>query len=152
MNPAPPNINSSTKSIDLMQNTRPLFNNVADIQRPLFSKSLDPPLLIIGDNVPPGKYMFVEYSFDIPMIYSQNIRKKFPMKFRGIFPNNVPGILNIGIFPDCPMNILRMLIRLFPIFAQYLWKSDSKSLWKSSKYVTIANNCKQLIITVITKF
>ena len=38
-----------------------------------------------------------------------NIQKKFPMKFQGIFPINVPEILNIGIFPDCFMNILQML-------------------------------------------
>ena len=60
-----------------------------------------------------GKYMFVEYSWNIAMIYSRNIRKKFPMKFWGIFPNNVPRILNIGIFPECPMNILRMLHAFF---------------------------------------
>ena len=35
---------------------------------------------------PPGKYMFVEYLWNIPMICSRNNRKKFPMKFRGIFP------------------------------------------------------------------
>ena len=43
------------------------------------------------------------------MKYSQNVWKKFPMKFRGKFPNNVPGILNIVISPECCMNILRML-------------------------------------------
>ena len=53
--------------------------------------------------------MFLEYSGNILMIYSQNIPKKFPMKLRGIFPNNVPRILNIGIFPDYSMDILRML-------------------------------------------
>ena len=47
------------------------------------------------------------------MIYSWYVRKKFPMKFRGIFPNNVPGILNIGIFPEHSMNILRMLHAFF---------------------------------------
>ena len=31
------------------------------------------------------------------------------MKLRRIFSNNVPRILNIGIFPDYSMNILRML-------------------------------------------
>ena len=62
---------------------------------------------------PPGKYMFVEYSKNIPMRYSQYIRKKFPMKLRGIFRNNVPGILNTGIFPDYSMNILRMLHAFF---------------------------------------
>ena len=46
---------------------------------------------------------------DIPSIFG----KKFPMKFRGIFQNNVPGILNTGIFPDCSMNILRMLHGFF---------------------------------------
>ena len=56
-----------------------------------------------------GKYMFVEYSWNIPMIYSQNNRKKFAMKFRVIFPNSVPRILNIGIFPDCSMKVLQML-------------------------------------------
>ena len=38
----------------------------------------------------------------IPVRYSQYIWKKFPMKFRGIFRNNVPGILNIGIFQAVP--------------------------------------------------
>ena len=35
------------------------------------------------------------------------------MKFRGIFPNNVPKMLNIGIFPEFSMNILRMLHAFF---------------------------------------
>ena len=35
------------------------------------------------------------------------------MKFRGIFPNNVAGILNIGIFHDCSMNVLEMLHAFF---------------------------------------
>ena len=35
------------------------------------------------------------------------------MKFRGIFRNNVPGILNIGTFTGCSMNILRMLHTFF---------------------------------------
>ena len=43
------------------------------------------------------------------MIYSMNVQKNIPMKFRGIFPNNVPGILNVEIFHDCSMNILRIL-------------------------------------------
>ena len=41
---------------------------------------------------PPGKYMVLEYLWIIPMIYSQNIRKKFPMKLRGMLPDNVPGM------------------------------------------------------------
>ena len=47
------------------------------------------------------------------MIYSRNIWEMFPMKFWGIFPNNIPGILNIGIFPECSMNITRMLHAFF---------------------------------------
>ena len=45
---------------------------------------------ILGESCPVllGKYIFVEYSWNIPMIYSQKIWKKFSMKFRGIFPNN----------------------------------------------------------------
>ena len=35
------------------------------------------------------------------------------MKFRGIFPNNVAGILNIGIFHDCSMNVLETLHAFF---------------------------------------
>ena len=42
------------------------------------------------------------------MIYSRNVRKKFAI-FRGISPNNVPEILNIGIFPESFMNILHVL-------------------------------------------
>ena len=57
--------------------------------------------------------MFLEYMWNIPMTYSQNIQKKFPMKFRGIIPSKVPGMLNIGLFPDCSMNILRMLHAFF---------------------------------------
>ena len=57
----------------------------------------------------PGKYMLVEYTWNIPIIYSRNIRKKFPMKFWEIFPITVPGILIIGIFPTCSMNMLRTL-------------------------------------------
>ena len=33
-----------------------------------------------------GKYMFVEYSWNIPMMYFQNIRKKFPYEI----PGNIP--------------------------------------------------------------
>ena len=69
--------------------------------------------LNIKGSDPPGKYMFVEYSWNIPIRYSQYIPKKFPMKFRGIFRNNAPGMLNIGMFPDCSMNILQILHRIF---------------------------------------
>ena len=74
---------------------------------------------LIEKIVPTGqtdvREIFVEHSHEYIHIfinifmYSQNIRKKFLMKFREIFPNNFPGTLNIGIFPDCSMNILRML-------------------------------------------
>ena len=37
----------------------------------------------------------------------------FPMKFWGIVPNNVLGILNIGISSECSMNILQMLHAFF---------------------------------------
>ena len=80
--------------------------------------------------------IFVEHSLEIFPVYSE----KFPMKFRRIFRNNVPGILNIGIFSGCSMNIVRMLhtffwwvkkynssflywIRLFLIFPKRLWRS-----------------------------
>ena len=53
--------------------------------------------------------IFVEHSLEIFPVYS----KKFPIKFRRIFRSNVPGILNIGKFPGCFMNILRMLQALF---------------------------------------
>ena len=46
--------------------------------------------------------IFVEHSHNIFPEYLE----KFPMKFRGIFPNNVPAILKIEIFPDCFTNIL----------------------------------------------
>ena len=62
---------------------------------------------------PLGKYMFAEYLWSNRMRYSQYIPRKFPMKSWGILPNNVPGILNIGIFPDCSVNILRMLHAFF---------------------------------------
>ena len=35
------------------------------------------------------------------------------MKFQETFPNNVLGIFNIGMFPECTMNILRMLNAFF---------------------------------------
>ena len=63
--------------------------------------------------IPPGKYMPVEHLWNIPVRYSQHVGKIFPMKFWGIFQNSVPGILNIGIFSDCSMNILRMLLAFF---------------------------------------
>ena len=53
--------------------------------------------------------IFVEHSHDIFPEYLE----KFPIKFRGKFPNNVRGILNIGIFSECSMNILEMLHALF---------------------------------------
>ena len=36
-------------------------------------------------NNPTGKFMFVEYSWNIPKIYSRDIRKRFPMKSWAIF-------------------------------------------------------------------
>ena len=71
--------------------------------------------LFLEGRLPIGQICIVECSRNIPMIYSQNIRKKLLMKFRGVFPNNVPGILNIGIFSECSMNILRMLHALFSV-------------------------------------
>ena len=68
---------------------------------------------------PPVKYMFVEYSWNIPMIYFLNIRIKFSITFWGIFPNYVSGILHIGIFPECSMNILRMLQAFFRWIKKY---------------------------------
>ena len=61
----------------------------------------------------PGKHMFVGYSWNIPMIYSRDIREKVPVKFWGILTTNVPGILNIRIFPEYAMNILEMLDAFF---------------------------------------
>ena len=37
------------------------------------------------------------------------------MKFRVIFPNDLPGILNIGITSDGSMNILRILHAFFKV-------------------------------------
>ena len=54
-------------------------------------------------DIPPEKYMSVEYSWDIPMRYSQYIRIKFLIKFCGIFRNNIPRILN-------PTNVTRMFL------------------------------------------
>ena len=54
---------------------------------------------------PKGKYMYVEYLWSIPMIYFPNIRETFAMKFRGISPNNFPGIMNLGIFHEYPANV-----------------------------------------------
>ena len=53
----------------------------------------------------PRIYIFMKYSWNIFMIHSRNIRKKLP--------NNVLGILSIVIFPECSMNILRMLHPFF---------------------------------------
>ena len=55
---------------------------------------------------PPGKYTLMEYLWNIPMRYSKYIRRKFPMRLRVIFRNNIPGILSVGIFLDCSINIL----------------------------------------------
>ena len=37
------------------------------------------------------------------------VRGIFVEYYYDVFPNNAPRILNIGIFPECSMNILRML-------------------------------------------
>ena len=79
------------------------------------------------------------------------------MKFWGIFRNNVLGILKIGIFPDCSMNILRMLHAIILGGSRNTIAVFSSGLgcfcyslsvygilifsWKFSKYATIANNC-----------
>ena len=49
--------------------------------------------------------IFVEHAHDIFSEYSE----KVPYEIPGIFQNNIPGILNITIFPECSMNIRRML-------------------------------------------
>ena len=67
--------------------------------------------------------MFVEYSCNIPLRYPQYIRKKFSMKLREIFRNNVAGILNLGIFPDCSMNILQNVTRFFSVDQEIQWFS-----------------------------
>ena len=67
----------------------------------------------ITNSYPTVKFMFVEYSWNIPMRYSQYILKKFLMKSREIFRNNVSGMLNIGRFSYCSMNIFRMLYAFF---------------------------------------
>ena len=64
-----------------------------------------------------AKYMFLEYSWNIPMIYYifleylENVPYEIPGNIPwGIFQEywiyvysvgNVPGILNVGIFPEC---------------------------------------------------
>ena len=57
----------------------------------------------------PGKYMFVEYSWNIPTIHSRNIRKKFPMKFRGMFPGECSGNIEYRNIPwmshEYPTNV-----------------------------------------------
>ena len=65
---------------------------------------------------PPRKYMLAEYSWNVTLIYSRNIGKKVPMKFRRIFPNNVPRIMNIEyslnipwISYECYMHSLRRI-------------------------------------------
>ena len=97
-------------------------------------------------------------------ICSWNIRGTFPWYIPGIFGKrslwnsgeyslrNVVGILNVGIFPECSMNILRMLHLYFWWIKKYIsrWGCSWYSLsafenlifsWKSNKYLTIANNC-----------
>ena len=49
--------------------------------------------------------IFVEHSHEISPVYCENVPNEIPVIFR----NNVPGMLNIGIFPDCSMNILPIL-------------------------------------------
>ena len=58
------------------------------------------------------------------------------MKFRGIHPSDVTGMLYLGIFLECFMNILRMLqVNPTSVFKNQIFS------WKSSKYGTIADNC-----------
>ena len=78
--------------------------------------------------------IFVEHSLEIFPVYSE----KFPVKFRRIFRNNVPGILNIGKFPGCSMNILLMLPAFLggsrntiAVFENLIFP------WKSRKYGNI---------------
>ena len=52
---------------------------------------------------------------NIPMIYSQNIRKMFTMKFWGIFPNNVPGILFVKYSRNIPMMYSQNIREKFPM-------------------------------------
>ena len=60
-----------------------------------------------GPTYVPG--IFVEHSLEIFPVHSEKIPNEIP----GMFRNNVPGILNIGIFPGCSINILPMLHTFF---------------------------------------
>ena len=53
--------------------------------------------------------IFVEHSHEISPVYCEKVPNEIPVIFR----NNVPGMLNIGIFPDCSMNILPILYEIF---------------------------------------
>ena len=110
--------------------------------------------------------MFVEYSWNIPMIYSRNIRKNFPMKLRGIFPEECSGnteYTNIpwGMFQkywmqEYSLNVPWISYECYMHFYRWIKKYNSrwgcswyslsvfehlKLSWKSNKYVLIANNC-----------
>ena len=63
----------------------------------------------------PTKQIFVEYSWNISIINSQNIWKKFPMKFREIFPNNVPGILFVEYSWNIPMMYSQNILKKSPL-------------------------------------
>ena len=79
--------------------------------------------------------IFVEHSHEIFPVYC--FRIKFPMKFWGIFLNNVPVMLNIGILPDYSMHILRVLhafFRWIPSRHRRLFnaeKTSSQVAWKT---------------------
>ena len=105
---------------------------------------------------PPYKSMFVEYSWNIPMIYSRNIRKTFPTKFRGTFIEECSGNIEYTNIPwgmfleywmqEYSMNVPWISYKSYMHFFRRIKNSIVDEAvpdicWKSNKYITIANNC-----------
>ena len=56
--------------------------------------------------------IFVEHYHDIFPEYLKKVAYQIP---GNILKNNVPGILNIGILPECSIKILRFLNAFFQV-------------------------------------
>ena len=79
--------------------------------------------------------LFIDKIMKSPPQKVNSLNNSF-MKFRGIHPSDVTGILYLGIFLECSMNILRMLqVNPTSVFENQIFSS------KSRKYGTIADNC-----------
>ena len=101
----------------------------------------------ISYSIPSTNLHFWFNSF-MPMIYSQNIRKKFSMKFRGIFPNNVTGILFVEYLWNIPMTYSQNIRKKLPMKFGGIFRNNVQRILN----IGIFPNCSMNILQMLHAF